>query len=173
MSRSLLALDQPDVGGQSPPEALLEILHSVSEMATSAHMDDLNDELTSNNVPYTSKNKKYAPIDVALHVRLNYPNIFNQKHMLSKLSQKRSFDYFLGKQTASQKSIEFSDAKKSEFEAQIGLWCKEHNRPAFVRCVTQKQSNNKTWFIIVHGEPLRREAKISKNEHPTSVYYYP
>jgi len=171
LKRALVLVDKPEA--DAPPDKLLEILYNVSEMQGNDKIEELLEELQKSDPDYILGSDEHSPLDIALYTRLKHPQLFEDKYLLTKLSQKRSFDYFLGKNDTDTHYTALDEPQIKAVETEIGQWCKAYKRPQSVKCLVQEKAEDKIWFIIAHGEPLHREAKISENEENASIYYYP
>lgn len=168
---ALLNLNRPQQ--EEMPEELLDILHSVSELSAPQHSDEFLDKISQIQPNYVVNNAAHGSIDVALYCRLNFPDLFEKQYALTKLSNQRSFRYFLGKQDEQSRFMPPNDTHITLVQNEIAQWCGNNKRPSFVKVLLQKKSATVYWFIVVHGEPLRREAKISDDNDIKSIYYYP
>jgi hypothetical protein len=152
------------------PTSLLDALYFVHEMATPEAMDVLLQEAENNGISIDG-NPDPTAADVAVQVYLQDKDLLERKHAEQYLMKPRSFEYF---QTDTHPIPKFKqpNAKAlAALEKDLDDWFekKKRGRGSKVFVYPKKDS---VWFLVRHGDPLRREGSLDGGQ-ASSVFYRP
>jgi len=152
------------------PKELIEALYMIDEMATDEGMVALIDECQMEGLSL-APGDDHSAADIATQVWLLNPNLLEKKHAEQYLKRPRSFEYFRmrGRNVPDFKLP--GDAKLRVLASELDDWFEQHKRGRGSRVFAYPREDS-VWFLVRHGEPLRREASIEKGE-PSSVVYRP
>lgn len=154
----------------STPAALLDALYFVHEMATPEAMDVLLQEAEDKGIPLDD-DPDPTPADVAVQVYLQNRDLLERKHAEQYLVKPRSFEYF---QTDSQPIPEFRQPTAetlTALEKDLDDWFEKKKRGRGSR-VFMYPKDDGVWFLVRHGDPLRREGSLDGGL-TSSVFYRP
>ncbi len=152
------------------PEALVEALYFINEMATVHGMDQILPAAKARHL-LAANEPEPTPADVALRLWLDDPEALKAYHAQQFLIRPRSFEYFRAT-THQVPDFNEPDAKTlHRLEETLGEWFEKKGRGSVcrVQCFSQDQE---AWFLILHGEPYRREGSLEQGE-PASVFFRP
>jgi len=152
------------------PKGLLDALYFVHEMATPEAMDVLLQEAENNGITLNG-NPDPTAADVAVQVYLQDKDLLERKHAEQYLLKPRSFEYF---QTDTHPIPKFKQPTAKALvalEKDLDDWFekKKRGRGSKVFVYPKKDS---VWFLVRHGDPLRREGSLDGGQ-ASSVFYRP
>jgi len=152
------------------PKGLLDALYFVHEMATPEAMDVLLQEAENNGISLDG-NPDPTAADVAVQVYLQDKDLLERKHAEQYLLKPRSFEYF---QTDTHPIPKFKQPTAKALvalEKDLDDWFekKKRGRGSKVFVYPKKDS---VWFLVRHGDPLRREGSLDGGQ-ASSVFYRP
>ncbi len=156
-------------GTDTPPE-LVDALYFVHEMATPEAMDGLLQAAEDNGIPLDGDPDPTAA-DVAVQVYLRDENLLKRKHAEQYLMRPRSFEYF---QSASRSIPRFKQPSEKTLVAlqkDLDDWFEKKKRGRGSRVFVYPKKDA-VWFLVRHGDPLRREGSLN-GETTSSVFYRP
>jgi hypothetical protein len=133
-------------------------------------MDVLLQEAENNGISLNG-NPDPTAADVAVQVSLQDKELLERKHAEQYLIKPRSFEYF---QTASKKIPEFKQptAKTlAALEKDLDDWFEKKKRGRESRVFVYPKTDA-VWFLVRHGDPLRREGSLDGGQ-TSSVFYRP
>ncbi|MAT16306.1 MAG: hypothetical protein CMJ46_13670 [Planctomyces sp.] len=161
------ALMTPDT---DTPNELIDALYFVNEMSTPEGMDGLLDALREAGKSPRGEGEM-SPSDVAVFAWLKAPDLLERKHAEQYLTRGRSMVHF---QTAESPLPKFKRPSKTilkQLETDLAEWFLEKNRGDSARVFLFDKGDIAS-FLVRHGDPLRREGAINRNES-SSVTYRP
>lgn len=150
------------------PKDLIEALYLIDEMATDEGMAALIDECQMEGLAL-APGDDHSAADIAIQVWLLNPNLVEKKHAEQYMVRPRSFEYF---RMRGQEVPDFklpSDAKLRALAQDLDEWFEKHKRGRNSRVFAYPREDS-VWFLVRHGEPLRREASIENGESSSIVY---
>lgn len=160
----------PDDPVERTPQKLIDTLYLIDEMSTPAGMDALLKAASEEGITLEN-NGSETPIDVAIQVWLADPEVVQSKHAEQNLLDPRSFEYF-PRSGGRVPDFKLPQAKVLRaMEPELDNWFDEHRRGRGAR-VFMFPREGTVWFLVRHGQPLRREGSIEAGES-TSVLYRP
>jgi len=159
----------PDAG---TPKELIDALYFVDEMATPAMMDQLLDEAERRGLPIEFATGP-SPADVAVQVWLLDRDLIERKHAESHMERTRRFEYFQYDDRARSrpKHRKPDEPRLAELAAQLDDYFEKKKRGRGVRVILSEKDDG-LWFLVRHGDPLKREESLDGIE-ASSVYYRP
>ena len=152
------------------PKGLLDALYFVHEMATPECMDVLLNEAETNGISLDG-NPDPTPADVAVQVYLKDRNLLERKHAEQYLTKPRSFEYF---QTEVRPIPKFKPPTPRILTAlaqDLDDWFEKKKRGRGSRVFVYPK-RDAIWFLVRHGDPLRREGSLNGGQ-TSSVFYRP
>jgi hypothetical protein len=161
-------LASPD---SNTPDALADALYLVHESADTRAMDEIlkEAELWDIKLDY---NAFSTPADIALDAYFVDPRLLERRIGEKCLLSRRSFYYY---QTDQQPLPEFDEPDSDtlrEIEGDLDEFYDRKLRGRNTRIIMYVRPDG-VWFLIRHGEPLRREGGISQDGKSHSVLYRP
>ncbi len=153
----------------TPPE-LLNSLYYVHEMSTQGAMDVLLEEAEKNHISLDG-NPDPTPADVAVQVYLKDRDLLERKHAEQYLVKPRSFEYFQTEADLIPKLKKPTVKMLTAIEKDLDDWFEKKKRGRGSR-VFAYPKQDAVWFLVRHGDPLRREGSINAGE-TSSVFYRP
>ncbi|MCZ2328924.1 hypothetical protein [Bartonella sp. F02] len=147
---------------------LVDALFFIQEMSDSKHFEELSEQAIANNLNIPENS---TTADLALALWLHNPEILKRLHAEVIILKPKSFIYF----QSDQKSSDIFPLPKDEvirtLEKSMDAWFYEKKRGTGCRIITGKaEDENKTYFLIRHGMPLKREGKIESGKSQTILY---
>lgn len=155
------------------PSALVDALYYVHEMATPEGMNILLDEVDAKD----SKLKldcqpEPTPADVAVQVWLQNPELVERKHAEQQISRRRTFEYFQN-QSDQIPELKLPTPKVLRaMEKDMDDWFEKKKRGRGSKTFYFVQ-NDEVWFMVRHGDPMKREGRHDEKEPGGCVYYRP
>lgn len=154
------------------PKKLVDALYYVHELATAAGMDELLAAIeTASWRDSINLGEDPTPADVAVQVYLQDPDLLERKHAEHLLERPRSFDYFQSKEGS---RLEWKSPTKKQLSAlkfELDDWFEKRKRRRTARVFIFPRSDG-IWFLVRHGEPLKREGAL-EGEESSSIHYRP
>jgi len=156
---------------EQTPNALIDDLYYVDEMATPHAMDGLLDAAKAAGLTLDVGDEP-TPADVAVQVRLHAPALLEQKHAeYFLLQRRRTFEYFQSKAGVDTKYRAPNAKKQRAFEDTLGIRLEAMKRGRTCKLFVFPRTDG-VWFLVRRGDPFKREGSIEKSG-TTSVYYRP
>jgi hypothetical protein len=156
--------------GTDTPEGLLDSLFFVHEMATPECMDILLQEAESNGISLDRKPDPTAA-DVAVQIYLHDKGLLERKHAEQYLMKPRSFEYFQTDVRPIPRFKRPASKTLAALEKSLDDWYEKKKRDRGSR-VSVYPKNDAVWFLVRHGDPMRREGSLDSGQ-PSSVFYRP
>lgn len=157
----------PDV---DTPAELLKRIFLVHEMATPEAMDGLL-EAAANRGLVLATGSEASPADVAVQALLQAPDLLERKHLESYLNSGRSFTHF---QSATRKPLpprRITPTLIAGLESDLAGWFEKKRRGRVVRVIPYRR-DDEVWFLVLHGDPYRREGSIEGTQS-SAVHFRP
>jgi hypothetical protein len=152
------------------PKGLLDALYFVHEMATPESMDTLLEVAEKNNIPLDD-NPDPTAADVAVQIYLKNRDLLERQHAEGRLIKPRSFEYFQTDLRPVPKFIEPTEGTLAALEKDLDDWYEKKKRGRGSRVFVYPKKDS-VWFLVRHGDPLRREGSLDKGR-TSSVFYRP
>lgn len=150
------------------PERLIEALYYIDDMATPEAMDSIlaaihlrGGKLDLGDYP--------TPADVAVEAWLHYRDILEHKHGERHLRRRRSFEYY---QSPCKRIGEWNDPPEDllkNLEEALDAWFAQNHRGKGARIILYR-IHRTVWFLVRHGEALKREETLKGGETDSVVY---
>ena len=155
---------------ENMPHRLVDALYLINEMATDEGMDALIDAARQSG-RVLDAGPKATPADVAVEVWLRWPELLDQKHAETLITRPRSFEYFLGRRGEPRTVPPDDPDKRTALEALLDDWFSANRRGRGSR-VFRFDRDDRVWFLVRHGLPVKREGTLN-NRKSDSVFYRP
>lgn len=152
------------------PKELADALFYIDEMSTNDFMDKILDTLKTNNLKYHLEVDS-EPIDIAIQLWLNNRQLLEEIHAEHYLIRPRSFLYFQTERDPIPKFIQPKQDVIKMLEEEMDLWFDSKKRGIGCRVFIYPQENE-YWFLVRHGQPIRREGSLDQGK-TGSVFYRP
>ena len=159
---------QPDA---NVPEELIDALFYVHETANPHAMNELLNKAKAAGIEL-----EYGPTssesDISIQIWLKQPNLLQRQHAETLAFERSNFVYFAGSRSGHKSGalLVFSEAMLSPLQNTLDDWFEQKRRGRNSR-VFAFSRGRKTWFLVRHGMPLRREGKHQEvGESGIAVY---
>jgi len=150
------------------PPGLAEALYLIHEMSTQEGMDSILDGVKSGDVKIDDSSELTAA-DVAVQVWLSAPQYLERKHAEQSVEHTRSFEYFQSNVATPPRIKRPTAAVLRELEKGLDAWFEEKKRGRGAK-VLAFPKGDEVWFLVRHGDLLKREGKYEHGESSTFVY---
>ncbi len=162
------------VPDDTTPPQLIDALYLIHEMATLDGMENLLEairRLSSDEQIVLDTASELTPADVAVQVWLKAPQLLERKHAEQFVVERRSFDYYLSRETPDGKVALPERSVFERIERDLAAWFFSKRKGDHVR-VLMYPKGDEVWFLVRHGEAFRREG-AQKGRTSSSVFYRP
>lgn len=158
----------------NPTEAMnidfVEALFFIQEMSDDEHYEELHSQAEANNLDISEES---STADLALALWLHDPELLKRPHAEVMLMKPKSFMYF----QSDKKSPDTFALPKPEvvrgLEQDMDRWFTQNKRGTGCRILpVDAEDESKTYFLIRHGMPFKREGKMESGKS-TSIFYRP
>jgi hypothetical protein len=156
--------------GDDTPPRLLESLFYVDEMACDECHDDILEKAAEYGIDL-SKMDTATTADLAVAVWLKNPNVLEAIHAEGFVDKAKKYDSFFSASHGVPRRPHASSAKLQAVEQELDK-CFEKRKRGHGTKVFQFQRESKTWFLIRHGDLLKRQGILVDGE-PSSIFYRP
>lgn len=148
----------------------VEALFFIQEMSDDKHFEELNAQAELNDI---AVHEDATTADLALALWLHDPELLKRPHAEAMILKPKSFMYF----QSEQKSPDVFALPKSEImrtlEEDMDTWFLKNKRGTGCRILpVSAEDEDKTYFLIRHGMPFKREGKIESGQSKT-IFYRP
>ncbi|WP_439271889.1 hypothetical protein [Pseudochrobactrum sp. HB0163] len=148
----------------------VEALFFIQEMSDNEHYEELHSQAEANNIEV---GEEPSTADLALALWLHDPELLKRPHAEVMVMKPKSFMYF----QSEKKSPETFDLPKPEvvrgLEQDMDRWFTQNKRGTGCRILpVDAEDENKTYFLIRHGMPFKREGKMESGKSK-SIFYRP
>ncbi len=151
----------------TPPE-LAEALYLIHEMSTKEGMDSILEGVKAGDVKIDDSTE-LTPADVAVQVWLSAPEYLERKHAEQSVEHTRSFEYFQSNVATPPRIKRPTAAVQRALEKSLDDWFEEKKRGRGAKVITFPKGDE-VWFLVRHGDLLKREGKYEHGESSTFVY---
>ncbi|MFQ5510137.1 MAG: hypothetical protein ACE5FN_12515, partial [Leptospirillia bacterium] len=152
------------------PRSLIDALYFVDQMATPSKMDALLGAAELAGIDLNG-HPDPAPADVAVQAWLKAPDLIERYHAEQCITNRRSFEYF----QTDRSDLPLFESPNQEtltaLEGDLNEWFERKGRGRGARVFVYDRLEA-VWFLVRHGEPLKREGSIEA-EKSSSVFYRP
>jgi len=153
-----------------PPALLRGWLFLVQEMSDDEHYEELHSQAEANNIEV---GEEPSTADLALALWLHDPELLKRPHAEVMVMKPKSFMYF----QSDKKPPETFDLPKPEvvrgLEQDMDRWFTQNKRGTGCRILpVDAEDESKTYFLIRHGMPFKREGKMESGKSK-SIFYRP
>ncbi len=151
----------------TPPE-LAEALYLIHEMSTKEGMDSLLDGVKKSEIKIDDS-PDITSADVAVQVWLKDPEYLERKHAEQSIEHTRSFEHFQSNVATPPRIKRPVATVQRALEKGLDDWFVEKKRGRGARVFTFPKGDE-VWFLVRHGDLLKREGKLEHGESSTLVY---
>ena len=153
------------------PSELLETLYYVETLADEKYFDDL---LAAAQKLGCDTEKRTAE-DLAMLLRLESPIVLERLHAEiyrnhNKQRVKRFESYFAAGEI--RPMLDLTQDRLEHIEAELNDWAEENHHGVGMRVFTSTEERA-VWFMIRHGQPMKRENTVEANGEDGLVFYRP
>jgi hypothetical protein len=156
---------------ESVPEAMVDALYYVHETASNDAMDELLKRAKWAGLAIETDGDP-STADLALQIWLQNPDLLQRQHAETVAFNRSRFMYFAGKPTNKNVECDPTPEQLLAMQKKIDGWMLEKRRGKASR-VFAFPREKKTWFLVRHGEPMRREGRHDDDGATGSEYYRP
>ena len=154
------------------PMELLETLYYVEQLSDEEYFDDLHQIARKHNIGHEVQTVQ----DLALLLQLECPEEVQQYHALIHRSdaQKRAkrFESYFSTNDTPKPIRKITKAIRERMETELDAWAKANKRGIGMR-VFVTQDEHAVWFMIRHGQPMKRENAVTEEGGNHQVFYRP
>lgn len=152
------------------PGSLVDALYLVDEMSTPEGLDALLSEATQSRLPLDPAGAQ-SPADVAVHVWLLDQDVLERKHAEQLLTKVRSYQSFQTDHPLPAFKPP-SNGLLAQLANTLDGWFEAKKRGRGAR-VLMFERDDGVWFLVRHGDPLKREESLNDGREPSSVCFRP
>ena len=163
-----LVLLNPD---DNAPSDMVDALYYVHETATKETAEELI-ELAGKAGLTIEAGEEPSDADVAVQIWLQRPDLLQRQHAEVVAFNRSRFMYFAGASGKKRPAIEPTPLQITAMQDRMDAWFKERRRGKGTRIFTFVRGA-KTWFLVRHGEPMRREGRHQEDGGSDIAYYRP
>ena len=161
-------LMQPDA---ATPAALVDALYYVHEVASADDMDQLIAAIRSRGLP-VADDPATTPIDLAIDVWIAAPDMVRAHHAEAIALRQENFEYFGPGQPTPGVFPVVGDNLRRRLESGCDDWFESHRRGRGGRMFVISRPP-RTWILVRHGLPMRREASQKDDGEVGTEFYRP
>jgi hypothetical protein len=156
------------------PESLIEVMCAIEEMATVEGMECLDYAVTSASLDLKF-DPESSPGDFAMQVWLAEPELFAKQHNRQRMARLSSFEVVAHRciRTGARIVAPFvlpDSAAMEELTRALDKWFAAHNRGPETTRVETHQVRGEWWFLVRHGDPFVRKAKVNRRRREPLHY---
>jgi hypothetical protein len=152
----------------STPDELVHSILLVDEMSSTEAADDLLDIARERGIAIDDGDD-HTPADIAIQVWLRDRETLEQRHARQFLYRARSFAYYQADTPVPPALATPTSATRIALEQCLDEWFIDHKRGGNSR-VFAFPNEDEVWFLVRHGEPLKREESIQGGTTTTVCY---
>lgn len=152
------------------PDAMVDALYFVHEMATPEGMNQLLDAARDKGV-MLEHDPETSPADLAVQVWLQDRELLETQHAMALLTHPRSFVYFSSRFKGGRFTLPTAETLRA-LENAMDDWFAEHRRGRGSKVFLFDQGS-KVSILVRHGLPTKREGSIKEGGESSSVHYRP
>lgn len=156
---------------RTTPAAMVDALYYVHETASAQDMEDLIGATQRQGI-VIPHDPMATPVDLAIDVWLQAPDLLRSRHAEAIAMRQQNFEYFGPTHPVRVALPTVDDAAQLRIQKDLDTWFTEHRRGGGSQIFVIRHPP-KTWLLIRHGEPMRREASQQEDGSPGSQVYRP
>jgi hypothetical protein len=161
-------LMRPD---ENVPEAMVDALYYVHETATNEAMDELLERAKKAGIALEF-DEEPSTADVALQIWLQRPDFLQRQHAETVAFSRSRFMYFAGLTGKKVPPPDPTPEQQVLIQSRLDEWLKGKRRGKGSRIFTFPRGS-KTWFLVRHGDPVRREGRHNDDGSAGAACYRP
>ena len=161
-------LMRPD---ENVPDAMVDALFYVHETANKESMEELQDLAVAAGLDM-EVGEDPSPADLALQIWLQKPALLQRQHAETVALTRSRFQYFSGKRGRNSGALDLGPARLALIAEKLDEWFLKRRRGAMCH-IDALPRGARTWFVVRHGEPIRREGKQHDDGTPGIAVYRP
>ena len=152
------------------PKELVERFHMVKQMSGPRQMDRILATVRARQVQFPLPLADCSPEDIAAHLLLTNPLLFQELHAELAVTRYRAFAYFV----PHRKKPNFKPpTSMAALEKALNGWYETHQRGRTAK-VFWREHGEEFWFHVRHAEPLKREGAVTLQDGASgSAIYHP
>lgn len=152
------------------PIDMVEALYFIQEMSDDEQFDELCEQAKLANLTLADD---CTPADVAVSLWLHDPELLKRPHAEVLALKPKSFMYFQAKKKAENKLLNPTAEQRQAMEKDMDGWFLKNKRGNGSRVLAfPADDESKTYFLVRHGMPFKREGKIEDGQS-RSIFYRP
>jgi hypothetical protein len=155
---------------KTPPD-MVDALYFIQETSSPDDTDALlqDAELAGLAVP---ADPNVTAADIAIDIWLSRPALLQMRHAQSLAFRQQSFDYFGGRAAGRRSFPRIDETVRLRIEAAFDDWFDTRRRGRGSRLLDFRQGSL-VWFLVRHGERMRREAAHGDDGAAGTAFYRP
>jgi hypothetical protein len=153
------------------PIEMVEALYFIQEMSGDEQFDELCEQAKTVNLTVAAD---CTPADLAIALWLHDPELIKRPHAEVLALTPKSFTYFQAKKKPKNKApLNPTADQRKDMERDMDAWFLQNKRGDGSRVLAfPANDESKTYFLIRHGMPFKREGKIEEGQSG-SIFYRP
>lgn len=153
-----------------PPE-MVDALYYVHETATKESTEELIDAADREGLTIEA-GEEPSDADIALQIWLQSPELLRRQHAETVAFNRSRFMYFAGRTGKKRSAPDPTLEQVTIMQEQMDEWFDRKRRGKASRIFAFPRGA-KTWFLVRHGEPMRREGRHQDDGAAGIAYYRP
>jgi len=152
------------------PIEMVEALYFIQEMSDDDQFDELCEQAKQANLTLSDD---CTPADAAVSLWLHDPELLKRPHAEVLALKPKSFMYFQAKKKKKTKPLNPTAEQRQAMEKDMDGWFLQNKRGNGSRVLAfPANDESKTYFLVRHGMPFKREGKIEDGQS-RSIFYRP
>lgn len=152
------------------PKELVDRFHMVKQMSGPRQMDLILATVRERQLDFALPLEHGSPEDLAAHLLLTKPKLFQELHAQAAVARYRRFAYYVPR--GKQRPLELP-ATLAAWEKSLNSWYEEHLRDKSAQVFWRRHGEDYL-FYVRHGEPVKREGTVGlKDCESGSAIYRP
>jgi len=147
---------------------LADAIYLVDEFAPPEEMDRLLEAAEAQGIPL-GRLRKSSPAEVALRLWITHRSLVERVHAENQLTRVRRFEYWYPAAGKRPRFRQPTPELRMNIESDLGDWFEKKNRGRRNRVFSFERDDG-IWFLVRHGEPIRREGTMDEGKRSAVVY---
>lgn len=153
------------------PQDMVDALYYVHETASKEKAEELIDAAERAGLSL-ELGEEPSDADIALQIWLHKPDLLRRMHAETVAFTRSRFIYFAGRDGRARPAPDPTVEQTTEMQEIMDLWFDRKRRGKGSRIFAFPRGS-KTWFLVRHGEPMRREGRHEEDGGAAIAYYRP
>lgn len=156
---------------ENTPDELLDALFFIDELAEDSLFDDIRDRAVEAGLTLEEPDDPSCA-DLAVRVWLADRNVLERLHAEQFLTRPKRFESFFSRRDTLPEVYEPSAETLAALEEDLNGWFDTHKKGRGTRVFPFFREDG-VWFLVRHGQRLKREGTLERNGDTASIFYRP